>query len=269
MSRFKWIIIVTIVLLSFIPIIGYADHTSKHTDSWKKLDSISDQALQLVKHQKYEEAKKLLTYFSDKFSNEIIQEKSFSMDEIRLLTTTYEDANVALTSSSASHEERVQAVTKFRLVVDAVNSEYQPLWAEMEYSVMTTFQSMKESVMSKDNESFQIRLNQFITKYEVIHPSILLDLEVAQAEKIDSFVTFLDEYRDEFLQHDSRIQHMETMEEELLKMFKQMKEDDADPSLIWVMISTGSIIILTLSYVGWRKYKGDKEKQAARRRLND
>ncbi|MBM6619843.1 sporulation protein YpjB [Bacillus suaedaesalsae] len=269
MSRIRWIIVLTIVLLCVKPLFGYSDHTSQHTDNWKKLDSISDQALQLVKHQKYEEAKKLLSYFSDKFSNEIIQEKSFSMDEIRLITTTYEDAKLALTSTSASHEERVQAVTKFRLVVDAVNSEYQPLWAEMEYSVMTTFQSMKESVKIQDNEAFQIRLNQFITKYEVIHPSILLDLEVTQSEKIDSFVTFLDEYRDEFLKNDSRMEHMETMEEELIKMFKQMKEDDADPSLIWVMISTGSIIVLTLSYVGWRKYKGDKEKQAAKRRLND
>lgn len=38
-----------------------------------------------------------------------------------------------------------------------------------------------------------------------------------------------------------------------------MDEDEADPSLWWVIISTGSIIIATLSYVGWRKYNGDKE----------
>lgn len=269
MSRIRWILILTIVLVGLVPLIAYSQHTSEHSKNWEKLDNISDQALQLVKHQKYEEAKKLLAYFSDKFSNVIIQEKSFSMDEIRLITTTYEDAESALTSASASHEERIQAVTKFRLVVDAVNSEYQPLWTEMEYSVMTTFQSMKESVKNGDNEAFQAYLDQFLAKYEVIHPSIMLDLEVAESEKINSFVTFLDKYRNEFLGNESRMEHIQTMEEEFIKMFKQMKEDDADPSLIWVMISTGSIIILTLSYVGWRKYKGDKEKQAAKRRLND
>jgi sporulation protein YpjB len=97
----------------------------------------------------------------------------------------------------------------------------------------------------------------------------MLDLAVTEASRIDSFVTYLDEYRNELLVNESRMGHMQMVEDELVKMFKQMKEDDADPSLIWVMISTGSIIILTLSYVGWRKYKGDKEKQASRRRLND
>jgi sporulation protein YpjB len=45
-----------------------------------------------------------------------------------------------------------------------------------------------------------------------------------------------------------------------------MDQDQADPSLWWVIISTGSIIIMTLSYVGWRKYKGDKDIQKDQRR---
>lgn len=265
----RWIIVLSIVLFSLKPLIGYSEHTSKHTDEWEKLDNITDQALQLVKHEKYEEAKKLLTYFSDKFENSILQEKRFSMDEIRLITTTYEEAEKALTLAAASHENRIQAVTKFRLVVDSVNSEYQPLWAQMENSVMTTFQSMKESVKLADDDSFQIYLDQFLTKYETIQPSIMLDLEPQESQKIASYISFLEKYRDEFISNDSRMGHMQSLEDELIKMFKQMKEDDADPSLIWVMISTGSIIIVTLSYVGWRKYKGDKEKEAAKRRLND
>jgi sporulation protein YpjB len=265
----RWIIIFTIVFFSIIPTIGLANHTTQHTDEWERLDVITDQALQLVKHEKYEEAKKLLSYFSDQFSNVIIHEKKFSMDEIRVITTTYEGAELALTSTSATHEQRIQAVTKFRLVVDAVKSEHQPLWAEMEESVMTTFSSLKEAVNTGDNQQYQHHLNTFLGKYEIIHPSLMLDLAVTEASRIDSFVTYLDEYRNELLVNESRMGHMQMVEDELVKMFKQMKEDDADPSLIWVMISTGSIIILTLSYVGWRKYKGDKEKQASRRRLND
>lgn len=45
-----------------------------------------------------------------------------------------------------------------------------------------------------------------------------------------------------------------------------MEDDEADPSLWWVIISTGSIIIMTLSYVGWRKYQGDKELRKNRSR---
>ena len=45
-----------------------------------------------------------------------------------------------------------------------------------------------------------------------------------------------------------------------VKITAGRKKDEADPSLIWVIISTGGMIVLTLSYVGWRKYRGEKEK---------
>ena len=50
------------------------------------------------------------------------------------------------------------------------------------------------------------------------------------------------------------------MKRKLQTIFEGLTEDEADPSLWWVIISTGSIIILTLSYVGWRKYKGERER---------
>lgn len=261
----RWIIIVTMILVLIIPSVGLANHT----DNWEKLDVITDQALQLVKHQKYGDAEKLLSYFSDQFSNVTIHENSFTMDEIRVITSSNEEAKLTLTGETISHEDAIKAVTKFRLVVDAVKSEHQPLWAEMEASVMTTFHTMKEAVSAGDAQVFQHELNAFLGKYDIIYPSVRLDLDVQQSEKINAYVTYMDQSRDELLQHESRMEHMEVMEDELIRMFKQMKEDDADPSLIWVMISTGSIIIVTLSYVGWRKYKGDKEKQASRRRQND
>ncbi|MBM7661269.1 sporulation protein YpjB [Bacillus mesophilus] len=261
----RWIVIFIAVLVFMTPSNGLADHT----DNWEKLDIITDQALQLVKHQKYDDAQKLLSYFSDQFSKVIIHENSFTMDEIRVITASYEEAELALTSESLSHEECIKAVTKFRLVVDAVKSEHQPLWTEMETSVMATFHTLKEAVNSGDSQVFQHELNSFLGKYDIIYPSVRLDLDTQQSEKINAYVTYMDESRDELLLHDSRMEHMQVMEEELIRMFKQMKEDDADPSLIWVMISTGSIIIVTLSYVAWRKYKGDKEKQASRKRLND
>jgi sporulation protein YpjB len=48
------------------------------------------------------------------------------------------------------------------------------------------------------------------------------------------------------------------MEEELKALFERVKEDEADPSLLWVMISTGSVILLSLSYAGFRKYRAEK-----------
>jgi sporulation protein YpjB len=62
----------------------------------------------------------------------------------------------------------------------------------------------------------------------------------------------------------SRVKQLAIMEEELKALFERVKEDEADPSLLWVIISTGSVILLSLSYSGWRKYRGEKEKAAKR-----
>ncbi|HZG72184.1 MAG TPA: sporulation protein YpjB, partial [Chondromyces sp.] len=51
-----------------------------------KLDAIADQALQLTKLNRPEEAKQLLEYFSKEFSSTALQDKRLSMDEIRILT---------------------------------------------------------------------------------------------------------------------------------------------------------------------------------------
>ncbi len=64
----------------------------------------------------------------------------------------------------------------------------------------------------------------------------------------------------EILSDNDARQELLVLETDLQTIFDGLSEDEADPSLWWVIISTGSIIILTLSYVGWRKYKGEREK---------
>ncbi|MEN2454698.1 sporulation protein YpjB, partial [Bacillus sp. JR_15] len=46
--------------------------------------------------------------------------------------------------------------------------------------------------------------------------------------------------------------------------FSLVDQDEADPSLLWVILTTGSIILLTLTYVGFRKYRAEKEKKQKR-----
>ena len=62
---------------------------------------------------------------------------------------------------------------------------------------------------------------------------------------------------------------LDALQYDLKNIFENMEEDEADPSLWWVIISTGSIIILTLSYVGWKKYKGDKEAKKSPEKQDD
>ncbi|MEH7388397.1 sporulation protein YpjB [Bacillus sp. JJ1521] len=244
-------------------------NATSNEENWDKLNQISDQALQMVKQERYEDAKQLLTHFSNEFLRMNQREQSFSLDELRIISLTHDSAIEAVNSTSLSFEERINRVTQFRLVVDAMSSEHQPMWTEMEDSIMSTFGQLKETVEVGDRETFNNLLTIFLSKYNMIHPSITVDVTPQDVQKIDSHIAFLDTYRNEELKAVTRMQQMEQMELDLKNMFERMTEDDADPSLIWVMISTGGAIILTLIYVGWRKYKGDKQKRQKQRDFDE
>ncbi|UQD52540.1 sporulation protein YpjB [Bacillus methanolicus] len=254
------IIMLTVFLLP--PFTVFAEQTSPKN----KLDEISDEALQMVKLRKYHEAEKLLKYFSKQFLPFTVKEHSFSIDELRIVTVAHKDAIEASVSPTMTYEERLNQVTKFRLVVDAVTSNHQPLWTEMEGPIMSAFKNVKKSVYNGDSEHFNSNLNSFLSLYEVVYPSMRLDVPPERMEKVDARINFIDQFRPQVLSQVSSRQELEALQVDLQKIFDETNEDDADPSLWWVMISTGSIIILTLTYVGWRKYKGDREKERNRSR---
>ena len=101
-----------------------------------QLNYLSDEALQLTKSQRYEDAKKILETFSDKFSTYTIKEQSFTMDELRIVTIAHNEAVEATTNATMDPDERINQVTKFRLVIDAISSTKEPLWTEMEVPIL-------------------------------------------------------------------------------------------------------------------------------------
>jgi sporulation protein YpjB len=241
----------------------YAEQPSSSMD---KLDMLSDEALQMVKIQKYEEAKKILDYFSDQFLSGNVQARPFNMDELRIVSNAHDDAVEAAASIDMNHNERMNRVTSFRLVIDAITSNRQPLWTEMEDPIMDVFGGMKEAAYTGDSEAFHSSLNTFLTLYGVIYPALKVDVEADRLQQLDTRVNFIDHYRPQVVSETSSQQELDALEADLSSLFDEMTDDEADPSLWWVIISTGSIIILTLSYVGWRKYKGDQDKEKGRKR---
>jgi sporulation protein YpjB len=232
----------------------------------EKLDTISDEALQMMKIHRYEDAKKLLNYFSKQFTSISNNEYPFSMDELRIVTVSHDEAMEAAESSSMEYEERVTRLTKFRLVVDAIASSHQPLWTEMKGQIMTAFHQAREAATSGDSSDFHSNFNTFLSLYNVIYPSMKIDVSAENIQRLDARINFIDEYRSQVVNNVKSQQELDGLESDLQRLFENMDEDEADPSLWWVIISTGSIIISTLSYVGWRKYKGDKEMNKNRSR---
>ncbi|PLR80471.1 sporulation protein YpjB [Bacillus canaveralius] len=260
--RAKFVILFLAVLL-LAPI---STVYSEQPSPLDKLDLLSDQALQMIKLQRYDDAGKLLEYFSEEFLAFTTSERIFSMDELRIITVAHDEAVEAAGNGQLNPEERLNRVTKFRLVVDAVTSTHQPLWTEMEDPIMTVFHDVKEAAGNGDNEKFHLTLNSFLSLYEVIYPSIKLDVSRERVQKLNTRVQYIDHNRPQLLSGTSSQEELNALQTDLESLFDEMTEDDADPSLWWVIISTGSIIIITLSYVGWRKYMGGQKPERNRSR---
>ena len=201
------------------------------------------------------------------FSEHGMKEQTFTMDELRVLSAAHHEALRAVTSVDGEKEERIRLVTAFRLANDAVQSNHQPMWLEMESPVMDGFRQVKNAALDGDRESYDRHLNAFLSTYRVIQPSLKIDLPAEKLQKIDSKIAFLDKYRSNFTEQDWASQ-LEDFEADLKSLFTGVDEDEADPSLWWVISMTGSVIILTLSYVSWRKYKGEKKEMKRKDRNN-
>lgn len=247
-----------IILLCIILLWTQTAALAETDSTMPELDGIADEALQTAKLQQFDQTKVLLKRFSDAFVTRGREERAMNMDELRVLTVSYNDAYEAVTRADLDVEQAINRVTTFRLVVDALASKYQPLWSQMKTPIMSSFEQVKNAAQEGDQEAYNIRLNQFLSKYSIIQPSLKVDLSVEKLQKLDARIAFIDRYRSDIIQNDNSAE-LEALESELKALFDEAQEDEADPSLWWVIISTGSIIILTLSYVSWRKYRGEKE----------
>lgn len=248
----------SIFLIGMIMLFLYFPLSASSQTTITELDQIADEALRLTRFDRFEDAKIKLEQFGERFTDKM--DHSFTMDELRIITNTHYDALKAMTSMSLSKEERLKRVTAFRLTIDAVISEYQPLWVQMEKPILHSFQQVKSAALEGDQDLYNEQLNQFLASYSVIQPSIKIDLPVADVQKLDSKITFIDRYRSK-ISDEHWMTELDKFEEDLISLFQDMRKDELDPSVWWVMIMTGSIIVSTLSYVSYRKYKGQKQQK--------
>lgn len=236
---------------------------NNETSSIEKLNQISDEALQMAKSSRYEDAKRLLEYISDQFLTYTMGELSYSAEEIKIVSLAYQDAVKAM-NTNVNHDEKLKQVTKFRLAVDAIQPSYRPLWIEFKEPALLLINEMKDSASKKDVDKFHETTNQFLKLYEMIYPSMKLNISSEKLHEVHTRVNFVDQFRMKILNEESSQRELTLLENDLQKIFEQVSESEADPSLWWVIFTTGSIIFVTLTYVGWRKYKGEKERKQER-----
>ncbi|OHR74567.1 hypothetical protein HMPREF3291_17485 [Bacillus sp. HMSC76G11] len=268
MKKRMIVMAVFVVMIVVLPYWALADHQAEHTDKWDDLNKLTDTALQLSKQNRFEESRKLIDYFQREFEESVKGDGGISATDIRTISASQQTAAKMLQENGITHDEKVRALIQLRLVVDAAASEHQPLWSSMEEPVMSAFSQVKGDVESGDHQSFQQNWAEFVSLYETVYPSMMMDLDSEQLKRMDAHRSVVEDAIFTQIPVESQVNQLALMEEELQDLFNRVKEDEADPSLWWVMISTGSIIFMSLTYTGWRKYRGEKEKMNRERDMN-
>ncbi|MBO9128229.1 sporulation protein YpjB [Bacillus sp. 165] len=241
------------MLLSFIPFPTYAA-------GWTDLNGLLDETLQFVKQKEYEKAQKLLEYFAEQFKDYNKEDKLASPEDIRAISVAFDKAFTAIQNEDMSENEKWEDILALRLVIDAEQAKLQPLWMDREQAVMKPFDRMETAMKQENDEEFQYELNLFLNELSIIYPSLTIDLPHEELHRLNAHVSYLEEFRNLISQSPQAQGQVEVMKEDLQRIFSN-PTDKYQPSLMWVMNTTATIILITLTYVGWRKYKGDREKK--------
>ncbi|PAY13935.1 sporulation protein YpjB [Bacillus sp. 7705b] len=230
--------------------------------SLKELNDLSDTVFQMTRQSKYEEALQVLSYFEKtlKSAEKQKQDSMLTGAQIRQITLGYNDMVRSLKQADASDTQKLRAAAQFRMLMDAVDNQSDPLWGSLEKPIMEVFAALKHDVQKNESTSFHEKWNEFISLYDLIYPSLTIDISEDQLDTVGKHIEVIEQEGFQQMTESTKLERLSLLQNDLKSVFDRVEEDDADPSLLWVMITTGGIIITALTYVGYRKYRAEKKK---------
>jgi sporulation protein YpjB len=256
MRRFGWAIAV-IFFITGLSAPVFASNHSTETNGWTQINILTTEIWELGKTERYNEAAAVLKYASTSIvQNEEIT--SLRPDQQRVVEYTLSDALSFLQNPERTKESKLNKLTEVRLLVDALQTDYEPLWKKTGLMMLEPFIDMKKGIEEKDSTAFHQAANLLLQRYETVRPALSVDLNEAQLELLDEHVAYIDQNRNSILGDENHQKHFEVASADFEALFFA-KKDNSEPSLFWLIFSIGGIIAATLFYVGWRKYKGNKE----------
>lgn len=257
------LIIVSLIMLTIVSFTFVAEATISNDEeryhAWNKLNGLAEQVLDLAQKNQFEASKKQLNQLSSYFLSLKTGEYLERLEQVQVLTQTIVQAEETLNKVSPNPEEIKYRLLKLRLVIDAVGHKRQPLWLNYYPTIVQTMDELSVSLQEENRDAFYHHINQLANHYEFIRPAMVISHDAQTVAKMDSKIKFLMDKRSE-LWHDQnkRLAFIEGMEEDWKRIFYQVHEEQS-MSFIYLMIGMGTLICSVLTYVAWRKYKGEKE----------
>jgi sporulation protein YpjB len=251
----RWLISGAVALIIIFQAFSIEANTERVT--WTKLNELSDTIFQLTRQSRYDDAERVLTFFEKQF-DELEEMENIPTEQARQIDLNYRTAIEAISNEEASYDEKARAATQLRLLLDSVSSKYEPLWLSFEEPVFQSLKKMKSEIEKGEDSRFRQSWNDFLSLYGMIYPSMNVSVPTGALKEVDRHIDAIGLSQFSEMTTSTKLEQMTILENDLIDVFENNKSN-SDPSLFWVMLITGSTIILSLTYVAFRKYMAEKK----------
>ncbi|MCT2537370.1 sporulation protein YpjB [Aquibacillus koreensis] len=202
-----------------------------------------------VTEERFQQAYTLLSNHEHELSTLFERLDDDVKSELNQLVTN--NLNVVREQSFSNQYKSRQAQTLL-LAVDAIENAKNPLWMTWKYRLQTTLNEYVEAEeVSKD------QIDQVIEEWEIMKPALHVALEPDQFSELTASFQTLSEY-----------DRLSGGSDELKTVFYQTQlieklsaSSKGRLNFIWLLSVVGGCITVTLSYVTWKKYKGEKQNE--------
>lgn len=228
-----------------------------------QLDQLSGQVYEFIKAEQYEEAKEKLDELAVLFSGQRT-ELDLNIEELEMMARTIVSAKRAFSAVQADAGRLHWYALQIRLMCDALSHDHQPLWINYYSLFSKQVDGMSRHAAKQDQALFSNELKQNHQLYLTLRPAILISRSADKAEGLDSLYSFLlTEGQKQGVKWEIILEVLQQLKEHGRQVFQQEEMPTTgygisagSPYLI--IGGIGIIIIPTLAYVVWRKYKGEK-----------
>lgn len=188
-----------------------------------------------------------------------------SIEGVDALTQSVVEAKRVFNNIRLSRADAMIAAAKIRLAVDALSHKNQPMWLQYFKVLSADLQEFSTAVKQKNPQSSKEILERMKQHYLIIRPSVVISRNAAMVEKADSLFRFAES---QLAASKPQFSSLETVLDEFRKVWNEIfgKQDadayapviDQPKPFLWTA-GMAAVILAVLAFVGWRKYKYERE----------
>ncbi|SFP42375.1 sporulation protein YpjB [Salibacterium halotolerans] len=253
--RAACIISAAAVILMFF----HTHHLQAETDDILPLEKVDDKAAamhDLAVNGEFEEAKAVHSWIAGRLPEVSFNDYDMNTAQLTALLRAFDRAGTALVDADMDEAERVRFILAFRLAVDAAVHSKNPIWKDYARSLSERLETLKENLQKGNTQDAEQLFHEWQTGFEIIRPAMYTSEMEEDYMPLVSYIRYLD---GENWAHSGQVPRIETLQQYITDVVENHRKDGADPSLWAVILSIGSILFASLTYTGWKKYKGEKE----------